>query len=68
MTDMYVCLCNAVKKSHIESAINSGIATFEELQEHLEVAMNCGACTFDVKKVITQYKGDDDGTKTKSEG
>lgn len=54
MSDMYICLCNAVKQSQIEEAIDNGFTTFEGLQEHLEVAMNCGACTNDVLRILTE--------------
>jgi bacterioferritin-associated ferredoxin len=67
MTDMYICLCNAVKQSQIEEAIDSGITTFEGLQEHLEVAMNCGACTNDVLKILN-YKKKSDEANSESEG
>lgn len=53
MTDMYICLCNAVRKSQIELAIlEDADITLEGLQEKLEVAMNCGACNSDVLKIL----------------
>ena len=56
MSDMYICLCNAVKQSQIEEAIDSGCTTLEMLQDHLEVAMNCGACTNDVLRILNEKK------------
>ena len=52
MKDMYICLCNAIKQSQIEDAIDNGIITFEGLQDALGVAMNCGACTGDVLAIL----------------
>lgn len=53
MTDMYICLCSAVRKSQIEIAIQENAdITFEELQEKLDVASNCGACTADVLQIL----------------
>ncbi len=46
--DVYICLCNGVRQSQIEDAIQSGLTTLEQLQDQLEVATNCGACTCDV--------------------
>lgn len=68
MADMYICLCNAVKQSTIEEAIDNGITTFEGLQEHLGVAMNCGACTKDVLNILNTYKKEDNETNSESEG
>ena len=56
MSDPYICLCNAVRQSQIEEAIDNGITTFEALQAHLEVAMNCGACATDVLNILNTYK------------
>lgn len=59
MNDPYICLCNAVKQSKIEEAIDGGIVTLEGLQEELDVAINCEACTKDVLDVLTNKKGAD---------
>lgn len=65
MSDMYICLCNAVRQSQIEEAIEAGITTFEGLQDHLEVAMNCGACANDVLCILNKKKKKkDDETDT----
>lgn len=57
MQDMYICLCNAVKKSEIELAILGGHDTLEKLQEELDVANNCGACTYDVQLILKDSGG-----------
>lgn len=67
MTDMYVCLCNAVKLSTIEETIHSGITTMEGLQETLEVNMNCGACECDVKEILKRVVGTSNETNSKPE-
>ena len=54
MQDMYICLCNAVKKSEIELAILDGHNTLERLQEELDVANNCGACACDVQRILKE--------------
>jgi bacterioferritin-associated ferredoxin len=56
MTDMYICLCNAIRQSEIEKAIDEGAVTLEALQETLEVAVNCGACTQDVLEILERKK------------
>lgn len=67
MTDMYICLCNAVKKSTIEETIRSGITTLEGLQDALEVNMNCGACECDVIQILESFVGNDNETNPESE-
>ena len=67
MSDMYICLCNAVLQSQIENAIDDGITTLEALQETLEVAMNCGACTKDVLSILNNYKKKEDEANSESE-
>lgn len=67
MSDMYICLCNAVKQSQIEAAIDDGVTTLEGLQELLEVAINCGACTSDVLSILNNKKKTHE-TDSESEG
>jgi bacterioferritin-associated ferredoxin len=68
MKDVYICLCNGVKQSQIETAIDDGTTTLEALQETLEVAMNCGACTKDVLSILNNYKKKEDEADSESEG
>ena len=56
MEDMYICLCNGVRQSQIQNAIDDGIITLENLQDTLDVAMNCGACAKDVICILNTYK------------
>lgn len=58
MTDMYICLCNAVKESQIENAIANGVVTLEDLQDTLEVNINCGSCEVDVLKILNKKNSD----------
>lgn len=52
MEDVYICLCNAVRQSTIENAIERGVNTLEGLQEELEVAVNCCACEPEVIQLL----------------
>jgi len=49
---MFVCLCKAVTDRDIEYAIDSGVSSFDAMQERLEVATVCGSCTCEVKQML----------------
>ena len=42
---MYVCICQAITESEIESAIGDGARTVDQLCDRLAAASCCGACT-----------------------
>ncbi|SEI83723.1 bacterioferritin-associated ferredoxin [Allopseudospirillum japonicum] len=41
---MYVCICNAVTETDVQTAIDAGCREWEDLQEVLGVAQVCGCC------------------------
>lgn len=49
---MFVCLCKAVTDRDIENAIDSGVSSFDAMQDRLEVATVCGSCTCEVKQML----------------
>ena len=49
---MFVCLCKSVTDRQIKNAIDSGISSFEGMQNELNVATVCGACTCEVKRIM----------------
>jgi len=51
---MFVCLCKSVTDHEINDAIDSGVSSFEAMQEELEVASVCGACTCEVKQLMAK--------------
>ncbi len=49
---MFVCLCKSITDHQIEAAIDSGVSSFENMQEQLDVATECGSCECEVKKIM----------------
>ncbi len=41
---MYVCVCNAVTESDIESAAERGCTSLDALHDELKVGTCCGCC------------------------
>ncbi|MEM7254580.1 MAG: (2Fe-2S)-binding protein [Pseudomonadota bacterium] len=39
-----ICICNAVRESDIDEAIEEGVRTFADLQAALHVSCTCGGC------------------------
>jgi len=51
---MFVCLCKSITDHQINDAIDSGVSSFETMQEKLGVASVCGACTCEVKELMSK--------------
>ena len=49
---MFVCLCKSVTDHEIRAAVDSGVRSFEQMQDRLEVSTVCGSCTCEVKQVM----------------
>lgn len=49
---MFVCLCKSVTDHQIRAAVDSGVHSFDAMQERLEVSSVCGACTCEVKNIL----------------
>ena len=49
---MFVCLCKAVTDHQIRDAVDTGVSSFEDMQDHLSVSTVCGGCACEVKRVI----------------
>jgi len=49
---MFVCLCKSVTDHEIKDAVESGVTSFEAMQDRLSVSTVCGACTCEVKDII----------------
>ena len=42
---MFVCICHAVSDKDIQTAVESGVSSFDELQRALKISTSCGTCT-----------------------
>ena len=51
---MFVCLCKSITDHQIRDAIDTGVTTFEDMQDHLSVATVCGGCSCEVKLIMEQ--------------
>jgi bacterioferritin-associated ferredoxin len=51
---MFVCLCKAVTDQDIRSAVESGVSSFEELQNHTDVSTSCGRCVFEAQSIFDE--------------
>ena len=54
MYPMFVCLCKAVTDHQIKEAVETGVSSFDDMQNHLSVGTACGGCTCEVKRIIEQ--------------
>jgi len=52
---MYVCICQAITESEIESAIADGARTLDQLRDRLSAASCCGACTDVVSDCLDRF-------------
>lgn len=41
---MFICICNAISERHIETAVNDGAVTVDDLQRQLALGSRCGSC------------------------
>jgi len=41
---MFICICNAITETHVQSAVSAGATTLSDLQAELGVAACCGCC------------------------
>lgn len=41
---MYVCLCRSVTESDIHTAVDEGVASFDQLQKRTGCSTECGCC------------------------
>lgn len=53
--DKVVCNCLNITNGMIKDAVESGISTFEELQEATGASTVCGACADDVQRVLDYF-------------
>lgn len=49
---MYICICQGVTDSQIQSAIDEGCHSVEKLSEALGVCNQCGECENDVCRLL----------------
>lgn len=56
MKDRIVCDCYNIRISDIEKYIESGIDTFEKMQNETRIGVLCSACIKDAEKVIDDIK------------
>jgi len=54
---MYVCICQAITESEIESAVGDGARTLEQLRDRLCAATCCGSCTDVVAECLDRFAG-----------
>ena len=58
---MYVCICQAITESEIESAIGDGARTLDQLRDRLAAGSCCGACTDIVADCLDRFAGEPRG-------
>ncbi|MDC9727530.1 MAG: (2Fe-2S)-binding protein [Candidatus Thioglobus sp.] len=51
---MYICICNAVTDKDIQTAINKGASSMNDLSKQLKVGTCCGRCISCAKKMLNQ--------------
>jgi bacterioferritin-associated ferredoxin len=56
MKDRMVCDCYGIKVSDIERYIESGLDSFEKIQDKTRIGVLCSACINDAKNVIDSIK------------
>ncbi|MBD3647832.1 MAG: (2Fe-2S)-binding protein [Pseudomonadales bacterium] len=49
---MYVCVCNAVKATHVQEALANGCTTVEDLSTELGLGTGCGTCVEYAQKML----------------
>jgi bacterioferritin-associated ferredoxin len=52
--DYLVCTCLGVMYSEIVAAIDSGAATFEQLQDQLLVGTGCNSCVAEIHDILKE--------------
>lgn len=50
---MYVCNCNGLTESEVESAIRSGVSQWDDVHEFYGCQPCCGQCECEIKDTIT---------------
>ncbi|MBL8628720.1 MAG: (2Fe-2S)-binding protein [Rhodospirillaceae bacterium] len=53
---MYVCICNALRKSQITAAAQNGAATVEAAYAACDAKIQCGHCQDEAHDVITEAR------------
>ncbi len=53
--DMIVCICNNVKSSTIENAIDNGACNVDQVRDATGAAGCCGKCQFKVNRILQEY-------------
>jgi|TARA_B100000767_G_C19717903_1_gene515805 bacterioferritin-associated ferredoxin len=51
---MYVCICNGVTDTQIESAIDNGAESMRDLSNDLNIGSQCGKCCQCAKRVMNK--------------
>ncbi|CAC9536443.1 hypothetical protein BHECKSOX_1529 [Bathymodiolus heckerae thiotrophic gill symbiont] len=51
---MYICICNAVTDRDIQTAIDNGACSMNDLSKQLKVGTCCGRCKDCAKKMLNQ--------------
>ena len=56
ITDMYICLCNAITEGDIRACAQEGACTLRELERCLGVGASCGRCKAAAKEVLREAR------------
>lgn len=54
---MIICICKSVSDTDINNAIDSGVSSFDGMQNALGVATQCGSCECEVKELLANRDG-----------
>lgn len=52
---MYLCICNGIKDSDIQSALEAGAKTVRDLNQCLDVGSCCGKCVRGARDMVRKH-------------
>lgn len=58
---MYLCICNALKESHLSSALSSGACSVGDAFRCLNLSPVCGKCVPEIRERICGEQGQKPG-------
>jgi len=51
---VYICICNAVKESHVQDAVAQDVHCFKQLSKSLGLCTDCGKCGRKAKDIFDE--------------
>ncbi|MBV9580536.1 MAG: (2Fe-2S)-binding protein [Chloroflexi bacterium] len=53
---MFICICHLVTRTQIESAVDSGARTLEQVAECNSAGTDCGKCRRNIERILDALK------------